>query len=176
MNNSKSAASMCCEVGGRPLDLVRLGCREMGYGHSSQLPLLPFCLRLPVSELAGLIGAPYDDFLQTCREDDALFAESDLPALRDAGYPGVQAMVEHHRPLLAQLLVDYLYRDLLDAIVLRSGATLARPRRSGDPRGADGRAFFTVNALQAAAFADDEVVLQGQGYFGVYIIWLKVVA
>jgi len=71
-------------------------------------------------------------------------------------------MLEHHRPLLAQLLLDYLYRNLLDAIALRSGA--------------DGGAYFTVNTSQAVAFAGDDVVLEGQGYFGEYIIWLKVVA
>ena len=165
-------STISCEVDGQPFDLRRFGCRDMGYGQRSALPLLPFRLCLPASMLAGLIGEAYDDFLQTCREDDALLDESDLPALRDAGYPGLAAMLARHQPLLAELLVDYLYRDLLDAIAAHSGAQAYRPRRSGDPRNADARRHFTVNALKKAQFASDEIVLEGQGYFGTWIIWL----
>lgn len=168
-----TAGPFFCEVDGRPFDLAWLGCREMGYGQRSELPLLPFRLRLPQAALPGLIDEPCSQFVQTCREDDALFGESDVPALMQAGYPDAGAMLRQHRPLLAQLLVDYLYRDLLEAIARRSGARLYRPRRAGDPRGADGRPYFTINALQSVSFDGGEVVLEGQGYFGLYIIWLK---
>jgi len=164
--------AITCEVAGQPFDLRRFGCRDMGYGQRSALPLLPFRLSFPSSMLAGLVGEACDDFLQTCRQDDALLEESDLPALRDAGYPGIAAMLERHRPLLAELLLDYLYRDLLDAVAARCGARLYRPRRSGDPLDADGRRHFTVNALEKVQFADGEIVLEGQGYFGAWIIWL----
>ena len=161
-----------CEVDGQPFDPRWLGCRDMGYGQRSELPLRPFRLRLPSSILESLVGEACDEFVQTCREDDALLDECDLPALRDAGYPSLAAMLARHQPLLAELLVDYLYRDLLDAIALRCGAQLYRPRRSGDPRGADGRRYFTVNALRKVHFAEAEIVLEGQGYFGTWTIWL----
>ncbi|OBV38464.1 hypothetical protein [Janthinobacterium psychrotolerans] len=162
-----------CEVAGRGLDLRYLGCRELGYGHHSALPLHPFVLRLPADMLDSLVGAECDAFVRTCRDDDALLGECDLPALREAGYPDLAAMLQRHRPLLAELLVDYLYRELLEEIARRCGAEPYRPRRSGDPRNADGRAYFTVNALQTVRYVDDEVLLEGQGYFGVYIIWLE---
>lgn len=173
MDDRLHAGQIHCEVDGRPFDLACLGCREMGYGRRSELPVYRFCLRLPESELVALIDVPCNDFLQTCREDDALFGESDVPALMQAGYPDVRTMLHQHRPLLAELLRDHLYRDLLDAILARSGARTARPRRIGDPHGADGRPYFTINALQKVAFADGELVLEGEGYFGLYIIWLK---
>ncbi|WP_141213334.1 hypothetical protein [Janthinobacterium sp. PC23-8] len=162
------APAIGCDVAGRRLDLRYLGCRELGYGHHSALPLHPFALRLPASMLDSLVGAECDAFVQTCRDDDALLGECDLPALRDAGYPNLAAMLRRHRPLLAELLVDYLYRELLEEIARRCGAEPYRPRRN-----ADGRAYFTVNALQAVRYVDDEVLLEGQGYFGVYIIWLE---
>lgn len=161
-----------CEVDGQPFDPRWLGCRDMGYGQRSELPLRPFRLRLPAGMLESLVGEACDAFVQTCREDDAVLDESDLPALRDAGYPSLATMLARHQPLLAELLVDHLYRDLLDAIAVRSGAELYRPRRGGDPRGADGRRHFTVNALRKVHVAEGEIVLEGQGYFGTWIIWL----
>ena len=58
---------------------------------------------------------------------------------------------QHHGPLLAEMLVDFMIGDLLAVI---------------------GRAYFTINAVQKVSFADGQAIFEGQGYYGVYVIWL----
>lgn len=80
-----------CDVAGRPHALAFLGCRDLNYGQRCALPLHPFRLRVPEGALAPLLDAPFNSFIQTCREDDLQYEESDLPELKDAGYPGITA-------------------------------------------------------------------------------------
>ncbi|WP_215409788.1 hypothetical protein [Janthinobacterium sp. JC611] len=161
-----------CEVAGRPHPLAFLGCRELNYGQRSVLPLQPFRLSVPETALAGLLDAPFDSFIQTCREDDLQYEQSDLPALRDAGYPGITAMLAAHRPLLAEMLLDFMIGDLLAAIGRVSGYRAPDARYWGDVETADRRAYFTINEVQAVSFADGHAIFEGQGYYGVYVIWL----
>lgn len=68
-----------CEVGDQLHPLALLGCRELNYGQRSALPLHPFRLSVPEAALAGLLDEPFNSFIQTCREDDQQYEESDLP-------------------------------------------------------------------------------------------------
>ena len=161
-----------CEVGGQPHPLAFLGCRELNYGQNCQLPLHPFRLSVPEAALAGLLDEPFNSFIQTCREDDLQYEESDLPALRDAGYPDITAMLAGNRPLLAEMLLDFMIGDLLAAIGRTSGYRPPRARHWGDVEAADGRAYFTINQVEKIYFADGQALFEGQGYYGVYVIWL----
>lgn len=161
-----------CEVDGQPHPLAFLGCRELNYGQRSELPLHPFRLSVPETALAGLLDEPFNSFIQTCREDDLQYEESDLPALKEAGYPDIAAMLAGHRPLLAGMLLDFMIGDLLAAIGRASGYRPPRARYWGDVEAADGRAYFTINEVQKVHFADGQAIFEGQGYHGVYVIWL----
>ena len=161
-----------CEVGGQPHPLAFLGCREFNYGQHSALPLQPFRLSVPEAALAGLLDEPCNSFIQTCREDDLQYEESDLPELKEAGYPDIAAMLAGHRPLLADMLLDFMIGDLLAAIGRASGYRSPRARHWGDVEAADGRAYFTINEVQKVTFADGHALFEGQGYYGVYVIWL----
>lgn len=161
-----------CEVNGQLHPLAFLGCRELNYGQHSVLPLHPFRLSVPEAALAGLLDEPFDSFVQDCREDDLQYEESDLPALRDAGYPDITGMLAGHRPLLAEMMYDFMIGDLMWAIGRASGYCRPRARYWGDIEAADGRAYFTVNQVENIHFADGQVILEGQGYYGVYVIWL----
>lgn len=161
-----------CEVNGQRHPLAFLGCRELNYGQYSVLPLHPFRLSVPEAALPGLLDAPFNSFVQDCREDDLQYEESDLPALRDAGYPDITGMLAGHRPLLAEMIDDFMIGDLMWAIGRASGYSRPRDRYWGDVEAADGRAYFTVNKVEKIYFADGQVILEGQGYYGVYVIWL----
>lgn len=161
-----------CDVDGRPHALAFLGCRELNYGQRSALPLHPFRLRVPEAALAPLLDAPFNSFVQTCREDDADYAESDLPALRDAGYPDITAMLAGQRPLLAEMLYDFMIADLMAAIGRASGYRSPDARYWGDVETADRRAYFTINHVHTVSFADGHAVFEGEGYYGAYVIWL----
>ncbi|MGK5071447.1 hypothetical protein [Janthinobacterium sp. ZB1P44] len=161
-----------CEVGDQLHPLAFLGCRELNYGQHSVLPLHPFRLSVPEAVLAPLLDEPFNSFIQTCREDDVQYEESDLPELMHAGYPDITAMLAGHRPLLAEMLHDFMIGDLMGAIGRASGYCPPRARYWGDVEAADGRAYFTVNEVQKISFADGQVILEGQGYYGVYVVWL----
>ena len=161
-----------CEVGGQLHPLAFLGCRGLNYGQRSVLPLHPFRLSVPETALASLLDEPFDSFIQTCREDDLNDEESGLPALMQAGYPDITAMLAGHRPLLAEMLYDFMISDLMDAIGQASGYRPPRARHWGDVEAADNRAYFTINEVQQVSFADGHVIFEGQGYHGVYVIWL----
>lgn len=161
-----------CDVNGRPHPLAFLGCRGLNYGQHSVLPLHPFRLSVPETALAGLLDEPFNSFIQTCREDDLQDEGSDLPELMQAGYPDITAMLAGHRPLLAEMLYDFMISDLMDAIGRASGYRPLRARYWGDVEAADARAYFTVNEVQKVSFADGQAIFEGQGYYGIYVIWL----
>ncbi|MEG2030010.1 MAG: hypothetical protein RR376_05095 [Janthinobacterium sp.] len=161
-----------CEVAGQPHPLAFLGCRELNYGQHSALPLHPFRLSVPEAALAGLLDEPFNSFVQTCREDDLQDEESDLPELKETGYPDITAMLAGHRPLLADMLHDFMIGDLLSAIGRASGYLPPRARYWGDVEAADGRAYFTINQVETIHFADGQAIFEGQGYYGAYVIWL----
>ena len=161
-----------CDVAGRPHALAFLGCRDLNYGQRCVLSLHPFRLRVPEGALAGLLDAPFNSFIQTCREDDLQYEESDLPELKDAGYPGITAMLAAHRPLLSDMLLDFMIGDLLAAIGRASGYRAPDARYWGDVETADRRAYFTINQVHTVSFADGHAVFEGEGYYGVYVIWL----
>ena len=161
-----------CEVGDQLHPLALLGCREFNYGQHSVLPLQPFRLSVPEAALAGLLDEAFNSFIQTCREDDLQYEESDLPELKEVGYPDITAMLAGHRPLLADMLLDFMIGDLLAAIGRASGYRPPRARYWGDVEAADGRAYFTINEVQKVTFADGQAVFEGQGYYGEYVIWL----
>jgi hypothetical protein len=161
-----------CEVNGQLHPLAYLGCRELNYGQHSVLPLHPFRLSVPETALAGLLDEPFNSFVQDCREDDLQYEESDLPALRDAGYPDITGLLAGDRPLLAEMIVDFMIGDLMSAIGRASGCRPPCARYWGDIEAADGRGYFTVNEVQTVIFADGQAILEGQGYYGVYVIWL----
>ena len=161
-----------CDVAGRPHALAFLGCRELNYGQRCELPLHPFRLSVPEAALAPLLDAPFDSFVHTCREDDAAYEESDLPALRDAGYPDITGMLAGHRPLLAEMLYDFMISDLITAIGRASGYRPPNARYWGDVETADRRAYFFINKVHTVSFAGGHAVFEGEGYHGAYVIWL----
>ena len=168
----EQAPGIRCEVAGQLHPLAFLGCRELNYGQRSELSLHPFRLSVPEAALAGLLDEPFNSFIQTCREDDLQSEESDLPALKEAGYPDITAMLAGHRQLLAEMLYDFMISDLMDAIGRASGYRSQVPRYWGDVEAADNRAYFIVNKVETVSFADGQVIFEGQGYYGVYVIWL----
>ena len=163
---------MRCDVGGQPLPLALLCCRELNYGQRCELELRPFRLCVPEAALAPLLDDPFNSFVHTCREDDAQYAESDLPALRQAGYPDITAMLAGHRPLLAEMLLDFMIGDLAQAIARASGSRPPKARHWGDVAAADARRYFTINEVQKVTFSDGQALFEGQGYYGEYVIWL----
>lgn len=168
----EQAPGIRCEVAGQPHPLAFLGCRGLNYGQHSELPLHPFRLSVPETALAGLLDEPFNSFIQTCREDDLQYEESDLPELKEAGYPDIAAMLAGHRQLLAEMLYDFMISDLMDAIGRASGYRSQVPRYWGDVEAADNRAYFIVNEVETVSFADGQVIFEGQGYYGTYVIWL----
>ena len=172
MAQGSQVSGIRCEVAGQPHPLALLDCRELNYGQHSVLPLHPFRLSVPEAALAGLLDEPFNSFVQDCREDDLQYEESDLPELMQAGYPDITAMLAGHRPLLAGMLLDFMIGDLLAAIGRASGYRAPDARYRGDVETADRRAYFTVNQVHSVAFADGHAVFEGEGYYGVYVIWL----
>ena len=168
----EQAPGIRCEVAGQPHPLAFLGCRGLNYGQHSVLPLHPFRLSVPEAALAPLLDEPFNSFIRTCREDDLQDEESDLPALKEAGYPDITAMLAGHRQLLAEMLYDFMISDLMDAIGRASGYRSQVPRYWGDVEAADGRAYFTINQVETIHFADGQAIFEGQGYYGAYVIWL----
>lgn len=142
---------MKCEIDNADFNPGSLIYTDQGYGVDPGRPVSSFVLRVADDELLDLFAKPFREFVEQCREDDNEFIECDIPELRDLGYPSLDDMLSSHRALLAQLFKDFLYFQILDALI---GKT---PRREWR---------FAVNEV---AGASDDVgrgyLLWGTGYF-----------
>ncbi|GLQ92778.1 hypothetical protein [Dyella acidisoli] len=141
---------MRCDVDNEQFDPGHLIYRDQGYGADPERPLSQFSLVVTDDELLSTFLEPFSVFMSQCKEDDESFSESDIPELKTLGYPSLEGMLSSHRRLLAGLLKDFLYFQLLDALI-------GKNPRSGWR--------FAINEI--AEVSDEEMgyLLQGKGYF-----------
>lgn len=108
---------MKCEIDNADFNPGNLIYTDQGYGIDPRRPVSRFVLRVADDELLDLFTKPFCEFVEQCREDDDESSESDIPELRDLGYPSLHEMLSSHRTLLTELFTDFLYFQILDALI-----------------------------------------------------------
>lgn len=140
---------MRCHVNNAQFDVRHLTYRDQGYGTNPGRPLSPYSLLVTDDELLSAFSAPFRSFIAQCKEDDEVFPESEIPELKLLSYPPLEVLVSSHRQLLAGLLKDFLYFQILDALL-----------------GKNSRAdwSFAINEIGEVSAEADGYLLQGMGY------------
>lgn len=141
---------MKCTVGDSPFDPRELIYRDQGYGSNPGRPLAEYTISVANEELLGVFAKPFDEFVALCKEEDKAVAESDIPVLKQLGYPSLGEMLGAHRTTLASLVKDYLYFQLLDALL---GANRRSTWR------------FAINEITEVSDEGAGYLLKGVGYF-----------
>lgn len=108
---------MKCIVDGSSFDAAQIIYRDQGYGSAPGVPLLKYALSFDDEELLRSFGRSFEEFVAQCKLDDQSSSYSDVPELKELGYPSLSQMLAAHREVLAGLLKDYLYFQLLDALL-----------------------------------------------------------
>lgn len=141
---------MKCTVGNAPLDPLELIYRDLGHGTDPGKPLSEYTLSVEDEVLVKVFSKPFDAFVSTCREDDKVTAESDIPELMHLGYPSLAEMLGRHRASLAGLIKDYLYFQLLDALLGSNQRSAWR---------------FSINEIAEVSDEGAGYLLRGRGYY-----------
>lgn len=85
-----------------------------------------------------------------CKEDDGVAGESDIPELKHLGYLSLPEMLGRHRAALAGLIKDYLYFQLLNALLGSNQRSAWR---------------FAINEIAEVSDEGAGYLLRGSGYF-----------
>jgi hypothetical protein len=108
---------MKCIVDGSSFEAAQVIYRDQGYGSDPSVPLLKYVLTFDDDELLRTFGRSFQEFVAQCKQDDQSSSDSDVPELKELGYPTLSQMLAAHREMLARLLKDYLYFQLLDVLL-----------------------------------------------------------
>jgi len=141
---------MKCTVSNAPLDPRELIYRDLGHGTAPGKPLSDYTLSVEDEVLLTMFYKPFEEFVAMCKEDDKAAAESDIPALKHLGYPSLSEMLGRHRIALAGLIKDYLYFQLLDALLGSNQRSAWR---------------FAINEIAEVSDEGAGYLLRGSGYF-----------
>ena len=141
---------MNCHVNGTEINFGELIYADLGYGDAHGKTLQPYILTMSAQEFLRIFTAPFDDFVSSCREVDARFSDIDIPELQDMDYPTLELIFSPNASLLARLLKDYLYFDLL--------AALTEQNKRSDWT-------FAINQIDHVEINQAGVQLIGAGYF-----------
>jgi hypothetical protein len=141
---------MRCDVDNERFDPGHLIYRDQGYGVDPNRPLSQFSLMVTDDELLGVFAEPFRAFMSQCKQDDEAFPESDIPGLRSLGYPDLEDMLSSHRRFLADLLRDFLYFQILEALIGSNSRSEWR---------------FAINEITEVSDEKEGYSLRGKGYF-----------
>lgn len=140
---------MKCYVETLNLDHKCLIYRDQGFGTNPGKPLRPFSLEITNDELINLFTDAFAAFVTQCKKDDKDFGEIDIPELHQLNYPSLQDMVSNHQSVLAHILKEFLYFQLLDSI------TKNNPREYWR---------FAINEITDVRWDKQNFFIDGKGY------------
>lgn len=140
---------MKCIVDGYSFEVGQVIYRDQGFGSDPGIPVLKYVLSFDDNELLRAFNRPFEEFVSQCKLDDQNSSDSDVPELKALGYPSLAQMLAAHREVFAGLLKDYLYFQLLDAML------------SGNQRSAW---QFAINEITEVLVQIDGFALCGRGY------------
>lgn len=140
---------MKCIVDGSSLEATQVIYRDQGYGSDPGVPLLKYVLSFDDDELLRVFSKSFEEFVAQCKLDDLSSSDSDVPELKQLGYPSLSEMLAAHRGVFAGLLKDYLYFQFLEALL------------SGNQRPAW---RFAINEIIEVLDEGDGYALCGRGY------------
>jgi hypothetical protein len=122
---------------------------DQGFGRDPGLPVQEFSVNIPIIEFLENFTPKFNEFIRECEQDDSNQQVSDIPEVKEAGYPVLNEAVEKYPKLVSDLICDYLYFDFLEAIYGRN------KRENWE---------FAVNGLLGADVHEQVVVVRGNGY------------
>lgn len=131
-------------------DITHVIYRDQGYGSNPGILLSRYTLTVEDEELLQMFSRPFEEFVAQCRQDDSTSVDSDVPQLKTLDYPSLPQMLVAHRATLANLLKDYLYFQLLEALLAGNQRPTWR---------------FAVNEIATVSDEGRGFVLSGDGYF-----------
>lgn len=141
---------MKCFVADSPFDPALISYRAPGFGGPSKKPLIEYSITIGDGEFTPTFKDRYEEFLGYCIDDDKFASESDVPELKELGYPSFEIVFKRHRPLLA-----YLMRSYLDSYVFEM--IFDDTRESGWQ--------FLINNIENVEALPDGFKMSGKGFF-----------
>lgn len=140
---------MRCIVDGSPFEATQVIYRDQGYSSAPHVPLLKYVLSFDDDELLPGFSKSFEEFVTQCKLDDQSSSDSDVPELKELGYPSLSQMLATHRGVFSGLLKDYLYFQLLDALLSGNQRPTWR---------------FAINEIIEVMDKGDGYALCGRGY------------
>ncbi|AWG26329.1 hypothetical protein [Flavobacterium kingsejongi] len=102
--------------GGTIVDFSKISYRSLGFGEATTLPVKKFKLEIGYSALKPEFIDKAALFIEECQAEDEGQGYSDVPELRDLGYPDFIELVEQYPDVAGMLITDYLYFDFLKSL------------------------------------------------------------
>lgn len=123
---------------------------DQGFGCDPELPVQKFSVNIPMGYFLENFSNKFNEFIGECeQDDDNIEQKSDIPEVKELGYPLLKEAVEECPKLVSDLICDYLYFDLLEAIYGRNKRECWK---------------FAINSLSSAVVHGQVVELVGSGY------------
>lgn len=141
---------MDCIVAGKFFDVRQVIYRDQGYGINPNKPVFNIEIFISIQEFLDLFSNIFNNFINQCIQDDTSASEADIPELQRLGYPSLAEIFSSHPTILADLIKDYLYFDILHSL-------LSKNNRSDW--------LFAVNEIKSVHLTDSRCVLRGLGYY-----------
>ena len=101
--------------GGTVIDFSKISYRSLGFGDATTLPVKKFKLEIAYTALDAEFIDKAALFIEECQAEDEGQGYSDVPELRDLGYPDFIELVEQYPDVAGMLITDYLYIDFLES-------------------------------------------------------------
>lgn len=141
---------MDCIVAGNFFDVRQVIYRDQGYGTNPNKPVFNIEIFISIQEFLDLFSNTFNNFINQCIQDDTSAPEADIPELQRLGYPNLTEIFSSHPTILADLIKDYLYFEILHSL-------LSKNNRSDW--------LFAVNEIKSVHLTDSRCVLRGLGYY-----------
>ncbi|OLF56436.1 hypothetical protein [Pseudomonas chlororaphis] len=107
---------MIFKSAGENISPCSVGYRSLGFGEDTGLETSPYELTISFSELPEAFIKSSDSFIEQCKTDDIQQGFADIDELEKLNYPPFKNLIKSNPKLVAALIKDYLYFDLLDSL------------------------------------------------------------
>lgn len=123
--------------------------RELGFGEKLKIKKSTYKLELPTAEIPEKFYDAANCFISQCKEDDSHLQAPETPELSLLGYPSAQMLTTENPEVLASIIEDYLYFDVLDSLLANK----------------NNHSKFVINSISSVKINNNKLTIIGEGFF-----------
>lgn len=140
---------MILVIDNQQIDTALATYRELGFGENLNIKKSNYKLELPTTEIPEKFYDAANCFIDQCKEDDSHLQTSETPELSFLGYPRAQTLTTESPEILASIIEDYLYFDVLDSLLAN---------KNNDSK-------FVINSISSVEINNNKLTIIGEGFF-----------